>query len=214
MSQNKRPMAEVSVYAVTSEDLHTLREMKGIVSPANPLRVHRNAYGFLISLGMFHNAENDAAGRLAALGFTKSIIGTLAAAAEGGASYLEINAKASARITPKSYLDLSTGHLRVKDGDLLEGIGSSRIVGSGPLLAYSTEHGYVVDMSFVRSDTELREFGFSDDFVTLIAHARANEAAFIDFDQDADYEPGFKIFDQVTDADITADHFEDAQTPN
>lgn len=214
MSQNKRPMAEVSVYAVTSEDLHTLRRMKGIVSSANPLRVHRNAYGFLISLGMFHNAENDAAERLAALGFTKSIIGTLAAAAEGGASYLEINTKAPASITPKSYLDLSTGHLRIKDGDLLEGIGSGKIVGSIPLLAYSTEHGYVLDMSFVGSDTELKEFGFSDEFLALIAHARAHEAAFIDFDQDADYEPGFKTFDQITDADITSDHFEDAKTPN
>lgn len=213
MSQNKRPMAEVSVYAVASDDLHALRRMKGVVSSANPLRVHRNAYGFLISLGMFHNAENDAAERLASLGLTKSIIATLAAAAESGAPYLEINAKASARIASKSYLDLSTGHLRVKDGDLLEGIGSGKIVGSVPLLAYSTEHGHVVDMSFVRSDSELREFGFSDDFVALISHARANESAFIDFDQDADYEPGFKIFDQVTDADITSDHFEDAQMP-
>ncbi len=213
MSQNKRPMAEVSVYAVTSRDLDTLRDMKGVVSSANPLRVHRNAYGFLVSLGMFHNGENDAGKRLTALGFTKDIIDTLSAAAEGGASYLDINANASAKITAKSYLDLSTGHLRVKDGDLLEGIGSSRIVGSVPLLAHSTEHGYVVDMSFVRSDSELKEFGFSDDFVALVAHARKNEAAFIDFDQDADYEPGFKIFDQITDADITADHAEDVAAP-
>jgi hypothetical protein len=188
--------------------------MKGVVSSSNPLRVHRNAYGFLVSLGMFHNGENDAGQRLAALGFGKEMIATLAAAAEGGASYLDINANAPGKITAKSYFDLSTGHLRVGDSDLLEGIGSSAIVGTVPLLAHSTEHGYVVDMSFVRSDSELREFGFSDDFVALVAHARANDAAFIDFDQDADYEPGFKIFDQVSDEDITADYAEDAPAPH
>ncbi len=214
MSQNKRQMAEVSVYAVTSRDLDTLRDMKGVVSAANPLRVHRNAYGFLVSLGMFHNGQNDAAQRLAALGFTKDIIETLSAAAEGGASYLDINANASAKITTKTYLDLSTGHLRVKDGDLLEGVGSSSIVGSVPLLVHSTEHGYVIDMSFARSDSELKEFGFSNDFLALIAHARANGASFIDFDHDADYEPGFKIFNQITDADITADYAEDVPAPN
>jgi hypothetical protein len=214
MSQNRRPMAEVSVYAVTSRDLDTLRGMKGVVSSQNPLRVHRNAYGLLVSLGMFHNGQNDADRRLAALGFSTDIIGTLAAAAEGGASYLDINANAPGKITKKSYLDLSTAHLRVQDGDLLEGIGSSRIVGSVPLLVHSTEHGYVVDMSFVRTAAELKEFGFSDEFVALIALARENEASFIDFDTDADYEPGHKIFDQITDADVTADHFEDAPAPN
>jgi hypothetical protein len=208
MSQNKRTMAEVSVATLTSRDQSVLREMKGVVSSQNPLRVHRNAYGFLVSLGMFHNGENDAGQRLAALGLSEDIVTTLATAAEGGVSYLDINANAPGKITAKSYLDLSTGHLRVKDGELLDGIGSRLIVGSVPLLAHSTEHGYVVDMSFVRTTAELTDFGFSDEFIALIDLARSNDASFIDFDSDADYEPGYKIFDQITDADITADYEE------
>ncbi|NTF23492.1 hypothetical protein G6L37_34545 [Agrobacterium rubi] len=208
MSDNKRTMTEVSVYSFTSRELEILRTMKGLVSSDNPLRVHRYGDGFIVSLGMFHNGENDASERLAPLGFSKPSIEMLAEAAATGATYIDISADASAEVTIKPYLDLSTGHLRVKDGDLLEGIGSGKIVGKVPFIVHSTEHGYVVDIRSVAPAQDIRDFGFSTEFSNLIAYAASKNAPIIDFDNDADYEPGFSIFDQVTDEDITVDHAE------
>mgnify|MGYP000971730508 CR=1 FL=1 len=203
MSENKKTMAEVSVHAVTSADLEILRGQKGIVSAANPLRVHRYGEGFIVSLGMFYNGEDDAADRLKALGLSKEAIATLTKAAETGAAYLDINATASANVAKKAYFDISTEHLRVKDGDLLDGIGSGRIAGFVPVIVHNTEHGYIVDLRSAKSAEKLREFGFSENFTDVISHVLDNGASLIDFDQDADCEPGFSLFDQVTDEDIT-----------
>jgi hypothetical protein len=213
MSENSRAMAEVSVYNLSSYDLDHLREMKGVVSGNNPLRVHRYAHGFIVSLGMFHSGQGDAEQRLSGLGLRKDAIALMAAAAATGASYLDINADAPGRIAKKSYLDLSTEHLRVRDGDLLQGIGSGKIVGNVPLIVHNHGNGYIIDMRSVRGAEKLAEFGFSSDFVSLIEHARRNEATIIDFDRDAGIEPGFSVFDQVTDEDITpaaadATHFQ------
>lgn len=216
MSDNTRTLAEVSVFAMTSNDLETLRSQKGVVSNDNPLRVHRYAEGFIVSLGMFYPEEEqkEAVDRLAALGLSKQAIEVLSTGAATGSAYIDINADAPGTVSKRSYMDISTGHLRVKDGDLLEGIGAGRIVGTVPVMVHNTEHGYIVDVRGTRSAEEIREFGFSEAFAALIDHAKRNAAVIVDFDQDADYEPGFSIFDQVTDQDVTADYAEYGQVPN
>jgi hypothetical protein len=205
MSQTKRTLTEISIFSVTSADTQRLREMKGHVAVSNPLRVHRSAKGFIISLGMFYNGENDAPERLKALGFSDDLIGTLSKAAETGAAYLDVNNSAPRDLTTKSYFDLSTGHLRVKDGELLEDMGR-RELSSLPLIIHSTNHGWIIDLGAPRNDQAIKDLGFSDEFVALLAHAQSAGSTMVEFDTDADFEPGFPIFDQVTDEDITADY--------
>lgn len=210
MTSNSRTLAQISTYAFENQDEDVLRRCRGQVSTENPLRVHRHAEGYIVSLGMFHNGKGDAKERLTQLGFKQRAIETMAAAAETGASYLDIYSPASAVLKTVSYMDLSTAHLRVRDADLLEGIGNGEIVGNLPVVMFNTRNGYIVDLRAERTTPEkLSEFGFSDEFIALIEHARRNDATFVDFDNDADYEPGFSIFDQETDEDITSAMAED-----
>ena len=208
MSDNLRTLAEVSTYAFTGRDLDALRRMKGVVSTENPLRVHRNGEGFIVSLGMFFNGEGDAPSRLRALGLTDQAVEQMTKAADFGAPYLNIRAPASADLKPRSYLDLSTGHLRGGDVELLSAIGA-REVPDAPVEVHLTEHGFVIDLADVGSAEELAEAGFSDDFGRIVQFANGLGSSMIDFDSDAGYEPGFRAFDHVTGEDVTADVFAD-----
>lgn len=210
MSSNSRSLAQISTYAFDGWDEDLLRRCRPQVTSDNPLRVHRHAEGYIVSLGMFHGEAGDAKERLKKLRMSDRAIETMAAAAATGASYLDIYSPASAILKTVSYMDVSTAHLRVRDAELLEGIVTGEIVCNVPVVTFSTRNGYIVDLRAERTTPErLAEFGFSDEFIALIDHARRNDAVFVDFDNDADYEPGFSIFDQETDEDITVAMAED-----
>lgn len=118
----------------------------------------------------------------------------------------------------KKFLDVSTGHLRKQDIEALEKYtGNPESDRPLKLICHPTEYGWIVSAGVlaVGSDAQaaaenvraLKEEGFSDEFIALLEHAHKNDAWMVQFDSDADYEPGFPVFDYGTDIDITEETF-------
>lgn len=118
----------------------------------------------------------------------------------------------------KKFLDISTGHLRKQDIEALEKYTGNRKADHDlKLICYPSEYGWIVSVGIlaVGGDAkatdgtilELKREGFSDEFIALLQHAHKNEAWMVQFDSDADYEPGFRVFDYGTDVDITDEAF-------
>lgn len=113
----------------------------------------------------------------------------------------------------RSFLDISTGHLRPQDiRNLEEYTGVSKEDEDKFLRVSPHVFGWIVStgVMFHSNGAEgdqmvqerLRESGFSDEFFDLIKHASENDAPMIRFDADADYEPGFPVFEYGTDTVI------------
>lgn len=115
----------------------------------------------------------------------------------------------------KRVLDINTGHLRPRD---IEKLNEILEFGKPPFRIHEYEYGFVVAVGTMYGNTDdaivrIKEIGLSDEFVRLMQHAHANEAMLIQFDTDADIEPGFPIFDPISGNDITSDFLEGEPEP-
>jgi len=119
----------------------------------------------------------------------------------------------------QSMLDISTGHLRKQDIEALERYtGNLEADGNLKLNASPQQYGWIVSTGVfyhggskdedVHVIEQLKQEGFSDEFIALLKHARDNAAAIIRFDRDASCEPGFPVFEYGTDerVDVDEDH--------
>lgn len=185
----------LSTDKVSAADIAVLKRMGNRTSEENPIRVHHaKGGGFIIAVGKFSVDEAPAGPRY---GLSAELIGIMTKAAENGAFYLELSKDGPSVPTTKSHADLSTGHLRHLDYHLLEDISAD--LNPAPVNVYDHGHGWIVDIKSAGSEADLKAAGLSDEFLALVAAARESGADLLDFDADADLDPGFPEFDAATD---------------
>lgn len=120
-------------------------------------------------------------------------------------------------------LDLSTGHLRTSDRKLLEGYTGHGKEGDQTLIVRPYEYGWQVSTSgwnykdaddgFEVRAKAARDEGFSEEFINLMRKGVESDTVMLQFDRDAEPEPGFPIFDwESNDAMSMPD--EDETTPS
>lgn len=103
----------------------------------------------------------------------------------------------------KNMLELSTMHLRKQDVAALEDLFADQPEATPHV--YRTDDGYYVTTGVMFGGTledganRLSDLGFTPEFAALMAHAAQNECGIMSFDNDAEPEPGFPLFDQETD---------------
>ncbi|WP_315921351.1 hypothetical protein [Mesorhizobium sp. SP-1A] len=179
---------------VSAADIATLKRMGNRTSEDNPIRVHHaKGDGFIIAVGKFSVDEAPAGPRY---GLSAELIDVMTKAAENGAFYLELSKDGPAVPTTKPHADLSTGHLRHNDYHLLQDVSDD--LNPAPIHAYDHSYGWIVDVKSAGPEADLKAAGFSDEFLALVAAARESGADLLDFDQDADLDPGFPEFDAAT----------------
>jgi hypothetical protein len=181
--------------AVLAKDIDVLKTMGNRKSDENPIRVHQGKDGDLIvAIGGFA-VENETPG--SRFGISAELVSIMTKAAEDGSFYLEISKDGPAVPTTKPFVDLSTGHLRLMDYHILEDLTGSNV--PAPLKVYGHGYGWIIDVKSAGTDDELKEAGLSDGIISIIKSAREAGADILDFDRDADLDPGFPEFDAVTD---------------
>jgi len=102
-------------------------------------------------------------------------------------------------------LDISTGNMKSTDAKILEGYrvdpqGRKRPKGGTLIVDPIGNWGWTISTSGWGEDTseriqELREEGFSEEFINIMLYAYENDLDGVRFDCDADPEPGFPFFD-------------------
>lgn len=183
---------------VSAADIATLKRMGNRKMEDNPIRVHQaKDDALIISVGAFAVDDQPAGPRF---GLSAEIVGIMKHAADNGAFYLELTKDGPSVPTSKPHADLSTGHLRQADYHLLEDIAFHQI--PAPVSVYDHGYGWIVDAKSAGSAEELKAVGLSDEFVALVAAAREVDVDIIDFDSDADLDPGYPEYDSVTDERI------------
>ena len=107
----------------------------------------------------------------------------------------------------RKMLDVTTAHLRRQDREVLDELAAvQNDEGGFPVPhVYRQECGWYISagVMYGGEDDEaanvLRDAGFSEDFIALMAHAQSLDCAIVNFDRDGDVEPGFAVFDEDTD---------------
>lgn len=187
--------------AISESDIVVLKRMGNRKNDENPIRVHQGKDGNLIvAIGGFA-VDNETTG--SRFGISEELVSIMTKAAEDGSFYLEISKDGPAVTTTKPFVDLSTGHLRHMDYHILEDFTGSNV--PTPLKVYGHGYGWIVDVKSAGSDEELRQAGLSEGLVTIIEAAREAGADILDFDRDADLDPGFPSFDPETDELLEAE---------
>jgi hypothetical protein len=107
----------------------------------------------------------------------------------------------------RKMLDVTTAHLRRQDRHVMEALAVEQNAEDGfprPHV-YKQEYGWYISTGIMYGESvedgenDLREAGFSEEFIKLIVHAHSLDCALVNFDSDGDLEPGFEVFDQETD---------------
>lgn len=185
----------LSTDKVSDANLAALKRMGNRVNEENPIRVHHAKNdGFIVSVGKFATGERPGG---AQFGLSADFIGIMKLAAENGAFYLELSKDGPSVPSRKPLANVSTSHLRHNDYHLLQDISDD--LNPAPIHAYDHGYGWIVDVKSAGSVADLKAAGFSDEFLALVAAARESGADLLDFDQDADLDPGFPEFDAATD---------------
>lgn len=110
----------------------------------------------------------------------------------------------------RTMLDVTTGHLKKQDREALQRLADSQKSEDWPTPhVYEQEYGWYISAGVMYGNDsvsdgqeELREAGFSDEFIALMTYAYENDVAIVNFDADGEPEPGFKLFDEITDEEI------------
>lgn len=191
----------LSTDKVSAADIAVLKRMGNRTSEENPIRVHHaKGGGFIIAVGKFSADETPVGPRY---GLSAELIGIMTKAAENRAFYLELSKDGPSVPTTKPHADLSTGHLRHNDYHLLQDVSDD--LNPAPIHAYDHGYGWIIDVKSAGPEADLKAAGFSDEFLALVAAARESGAELLDFDADADLDPGFPEFDAATDELVKPD---------
>lgn len=191
---------ELALDKVSASDLSALKRMGNRKQEDNPIRVHKGADDALIvAVGTFAADEEPVGPRF---GLSAELIGTIKKAASEGSFYLILDKNGPSTPTSKPHVDLSTGHLRRSDFHLLEDIAAHVV--PAPLQVYDHGYGWIIGVKNAGTVDELKAVGLSDEITALVDAARESGADYIDFDADADLDPGFPEYDVNTDEKVEA----------
>jgi len=192
--KNVNTNVALSSKVISAADKAALSEL---ATRGGQVRVHQLGGTSLIAVGKFSSKIGPLGDNH---GLSEELVSILSQAADIGAMYVEFSKDGPSVPTERAHADLSTGHLRNADYEVLQSISDGER--AAPIHVADHAYGFVVDVSTAGSADALQNAGLSKEFTALVDAAREAGANFIDFDSDADLDPGFPEFDPVFDEEI------------